>query len=185
MPFSRLNYEKVWTSDKDFPTYEGSETQVRLDMQYHPDAVKKFINEVLLPELEGAGGAALIGDEQKGNLAATLADFVDHFAQNDEAIRNLAGGESPEAVRASKVNFTADGWVEDADAGIWELRILQSQHKRLNDAFGYKLQSLVGDTYVTNTWEAACTDVGYDPDTQDVVLKAENAYNGAIVFFGV
>lgn len=185
MPFSRLNYEKVWTSDKDFPTYEGSETQVRADMQYHPDAVKRFINEVLLPELEAAAGAAKIGDEQKGNLAATLADFVEHFDQNDEAIRNLAGGESPEAVRASQVPFTVEGWVEDSGTGLWELRILQSQHKRLNAAFGYKLQSLVGETHVTNTWEVACTDVGYDRDTQDVVLRAENAYNGAITFFGV
>ena len=185
MPFSRLNYGKVWTSDKDFPIYEGSETKVRQDMQYHPDAVKQFINDVLLPELEGTGGAVKIGDEQEGNLAATLAAFVEHFDQNDEAIRNLAAGESPEAVRASQVSFTAEGWAEDTETGLWELRILQSQHKRLNEAFGFKLQSKVGESYLTNTWEVACTDVGYDPDTQDVVLTAENAYNGAITFFGV
>lgn len=179
MPFSRLNYEKVWTSDKDFPTYEGSETQVRQDMQYHPDAVKQFINEVLLPELEAAAGAAKIGDEQKGNLAATLADFVEHFETNDQAIRDLASGEAPEAVRSAQVEFTAEGWVEAGE--LWELRILQSQHRRLNSAFGYRLSSENGPC----AWEVHCTGVRYDTESGGVVLQAENAYNGTIAFFGV
>jgi len=185
MPFDRLNFGKVWTNEKDFPTYETSETQVREDMQYHPDAVKRYINEVLLPALEGPGAAGLIGDAQQGDLAATLADFVEHFESNDQAIRDLAAGEAPEAVRSAVVEFSAEGWAERADAEVFELRLSEEQHKRLNSAFGYNLQSLVDGAYRANTWEVKCTDVGYDTETGDIVLTAENAYSGAIVFFGV
>lgn len=177
MALTRLSYKKTWTNEKDFPTYEGSETQVREDMQYHPDAIKTYLNETLLPQLESSEGASHIGDEQRGNLAETLADFANHFAENDEAIRNLAGGETPEAMRAAKVSFTAEGWVEEN--GKYVLHIIQNQHKRLNDAFGYKLRSEAG----SNTWEVLGTDVSYADG--DVVLTAENSYNGEIVFFGV
>lgn len=64
MSLPELSYEKVWTSAEDFPTYEGSEEQVRLDYQYHPDAVKDYINERLIPALQGVGedvGASCIG----------------------------------------------------------------------------------------------------------------------------
>lgn len=64
MGLPELSYEKVWTSAEDFPTYEGSEEQVRRDYQYHPDAVKDYINEQLIPALQGVGedvGASCIG----------------------------------------------------------------------------------------------------------------------------
>lgn len=193
MAFKRFEYSKLWTNsdrEKGFPTYEASEDQVRKDMQLQPNEIRDFINNEFMGELETTGGvnklsgAEHIGDKFEGNVGATLAAYAAHFDQTDEAIRNLAGGESPEAVRASKVTFTSIGWVEDT-LDVWELRILQSQHKRLNDAFGYKLQSLVGETYMTNTWEVARTDVRYDSETQDIVLTAENPYNGVIVFYGV
>lgn len=185
MPFTRLAFEKLWTSDKDFPTYEGSENQVREDMQYHPDAIKTFLNEILLRELEGTGGAGLIGDEQRGNIADTLVEIFRHLEVNDQDIRNLAAGEAPEAVRSAKVSFTADGWVQDAETGLYELRILQSRHTRRNDSFGYKLQSKSDVVYRTNTWDTECTDVSYDQETTDIVLVSEAAYDGVIVFFGV
>ena len=64
MSLPELSYEKVWTSAEDFPTYEGSEEQVRADNQYHPDAIKDYLNNVLLPALSGRGsgdGAVNIG----------------------------------------------------------------------------------------------------------------------------
>lgn len=51
MAISDLVYQRVWTNREQFPTYEGSEDQVRLDLQYHPDAIKNFINDTLLPAL--------------------------------------------------------------------------------------------------------------------------------------
>lgn len=64
MSLPELSYEKVWTSPEDFPTFEGSEEQVRLDNQYHPDAIKNYINDDLLPALQGTGkgkGASCVG----------------------------------------------------------------------------------------------------------------------------
>lgn len=52
MALTLLNFGKVWTDSNDFPTYEGSEEQVRADLQYHPDAIKAFLNETLIPEME-------------------------------------------------------------------------------------------------------------------------------------
>ena len=75
MAFTKLTYERDWNRVEDFPTYQGSEQQVRADFQYHPDAILRYINETLLPALEAKSAAANIGDEQKGNLKATLADL--------------------------------------------------------------------------------------------------------------
>ena len=188
MAFTRLAFEKLWTNDRDFPTYEGSENQVRQDMQYHPDAIKTFLNEVLLKALEDPGASQSLGAAVTG-ISGTLQDVLDayleHLGKLDENVRDLAAGESPEAVRAAKVEFTADGWAEDGGSGLFELRILQSQHARLNDAFGYDLRSLVEGEPVTGTWETVCTRVVYDGESGDAVLTAENPYDGVIVFFGV
>jgi len=185
VPFTRLEYEKSWKRSEDFPTYEGDETKVREDMQYHPDAVKDFLNDTLMAELEGPGGAGKLGDSQKGTVEQSLAEAFRRLDAADSDIKNLAGGESPESVRAAVVTFTAEGWVEDETGGLYELRILSSQHKRLNDAFGFKLQHLVGEGYRTNSWAIAGTDVGYDRDSGDVILTSSVAYTGAITFFGV
>lgn len=75
MAFTKLTYEKDWNRAEDFPTYEGSEQQVRADLQYHPDAIMEFINETLLEELEGETGAANVGDSHEGTVALTLADL--------------------------------------------------------------------------------------------------------------
>ena len=185
MPFSRLSYEKSWTSEEDFPTYEGNEEQVRADMQYHPDAVKKFINETLLKELEEPAGAGKIGDEREGNLAQTLTAIYGTLESHAQDIVNLAAGDAPESVRSAQVAFTAGGWSQNENTGLYELHILQSQHKRLSGSFGYRLESQIGTAYKGGTWETACTAVDYDEGSQDVVLTAENAYAGSIIFFGV
>lgn len=185
MAFTRLDFKKLWTNEKDFPTYEGSENQVRQDMQYHPDAIRTYLNETLLKELEGSSGAGHIGDSQKGTLADTLVEIFRHFEQNDQDIRDLASGESPEAVRAARVEFDTTGWVLDSSTHLFELRLIQSQHTRRNDAFGYTLRCKAAEGEVANSWAAAGTDVVYDAESGDIILTAENAYAGVIVFFGV
>lgn len=55
MSLKRLLFEKLWTSSEDFPTLEENEERVREDFQYHPDAIKNFLNNVLLPALEKLG----------------------------------------------------------------------------------------------------------------------------------
>ena len=194
MAFKRFDFTRLWTSDdavKGFPAYEPSETKVREDMQYQPDEIKRFINDRFMAELESTGGeddsagADHIGDRQQGTVGATLDAFAERFESNERAIRDLAAGESPEAVQASEVAFTESGWTYREITDTWELRILQSQHKRRNAAFGYKLQSRVEGVMLANTWFVACTNVAYDSESGDVVLTAEEPYGGSIVFFGV
>lgn len=60
-----LEYEKVWTDSVDFPRYEPSEEQVRKDMQYHPDAIKDYINKVLIPAVSETYGEASVRAEQE------------------------------------------------------------------------------------------------------------------------
>ena len=88
-------------------------------------------------------------------------------------------------MRSAQVAFTAGGWTQDENTGLYELHILQSQHKRLSGSFGYRLESQIGSELRGGTWETACTAVDYDEGSQDVVLTAENAYAGSIIFFGV
>lgn len=185
MPFTRLRYQKSWTSSIDFPTYEGSEVQVREDMQYHPDAVKNFINQTLLAELEGSGGAAQIGDERGGTVAATLQDVYDTLTRHAEDIKNIAGGEAPEAVRAAYVAFAAQEWQLSQEDATYTLRIAQEKHKRVNQTFGYQLAWLSEDGARTNTWTTQATNVRYEAETGEIVLHSALAYDGAIVFFGV
>lgn len=182
MPFTRLQYGKVWTSSSDFPTFEESETQVREDLQYHPDAVKSFLNDTLIKELEASGGAGKIGDTRKGNLASTLTDIYSTLATHTENIKDLAAGEAPESVKASAVAFAASDWT--ASGSLYKLTISQSSHKRLSNLFGYKLEYNESGTYLTNVWATAGTDVAYD-SSGNVVLTSDSAYSGRIVFFGV
>lgn len=51
--FERLSFTKDWNNTSDFPTYEENETQVRADMQLLHDEVKAFINDKLIPGIEG------------------------------------------------------------------------------------------------------------------------------------
>lgn len=51
MAITELSYKRTWTSPADFPTVEPDEAKVRADLQYHPDAIKKYINSTLVPTL--------------------------------------------------------------------------------------------------------------------------------------
>ena len=47
-PLESFDYTRDWTKPADFPTFEDDETVVRADMQYQPDELKTFINNVLV-----------------------------------------------------------------------------------------------------------------------------------------
>ena len=185
MAFSRLSYAKVWTNSRDFPSYEGSETQVRADMQYHPDAVKQFINSVLLPELESSKGAGLIGDDRKGTVALTLADIYKVLADHEEDIKDLAGGEAPESIRGVRLTFALTDWALSDDGSYYKIVFSKDDHKRASNAFGYVLSYLSGGSYKKNTWATAGTDVRYSASTNEITLRTAEPYAGAVAFFGV
>ncbi len=49
MGLSRLSFLRDWRNPADFPTVEPDEVTVRADLQYHPEAIKDYINETLIP----------------------------------------------------------------------------------------------------------------------------------------
>ena len=89
MALETLTYGKLWTSATDFPTYEADETKVRADMQYHPDAIKAFLNEKIVAILNGVSGAENIGAADGKSVQANLDQLV-------EDIQALAGGTIPD-----------------------------------------------------------------------------------------
>ena len=53
MAFEKLSFTKDWKNASDFPTYEESEAQVRADLQALHDETRNFINNKLIPNIEG------------------------------------------------------------------------------------------------------------------------------------
>lgn len=79
-----LAFTKSWTSAADFPTYEDSETKVRADLQELHDQTKTYINEQLVPAMQGFVDKASPKLEQAhGHANKTLLDSYD---QTNEAI---------------------------------------------------------------------------------------------------
>lgn len=184
MAFTRLSYKKDWTRAEDFPTYQSDETQVRADLQYHPDAVKEYIN-TLLQELENKTAAAELGAMSDG-AAATVQSVLDshqsELKQLKEDIETVASGGVPSAVMSTAVTFSADSWA--TVSGAAQLTIPKSDHKRENANFGFNLYQLVDRVYRSGTWGAAATRVVYGSNGS-ITLTADEPYSGKIVFFGL
>ncbi len=185
MAFTRLTYERDWTKAEDFPTYESSEVQVRADMQYHPNAVKEFIN-TLLTTLEGQTAAASLGASDENGLATTMQSVLDTHAATlallQDEVHTMAGGGVPVSVQSVEVKFQKSSWL--TVAGGVTLTIAQNEHKRSRSAFGYNIYQLVNNIYRSGTWGAATTRVTYNPDGS-ITLATEQPYTGKIVFFGL
>ncbi len=185
MALTKLSYEKNWTKIEDFPAYEENEAQVRADMQYHPDAVKDYLNNQLLKELAAKGAAAELGAVNEG-AAATVQSVLDaHKSKLDqlkEDIETVASGGTPELVKSTPVSFSAGSWA--AVSGAVQLTIPKSDHKRENGNFGYNLYQLVDGVYRSGTWGTVSTRVVYNAGGS-IILTADEPYTGKIVFFGL
>lgn len=185
MAFTRLDYERNWTKAEDFPTHESSEVQVRADMQYHPNAVRDFLN-ALLDALESAAAAQSLGAADEKGAAATLQSILDSHADALAMLRDdvetLAGGGVPLSAQCTEVKFKKANWVSTTD-GV-KLVIARSDHNRVRSSFGYNIYQLVNNIYRSGTWGAAATRVTYNSDGS-ITLAADQAYTGKIVFFGL
>lgn len=190
MAFERLKFARLWTVDdeteeKGFRTYQDSETRVREDLQYHPDAILAFLNEKLLPALEGKGAAESIGVTMEGTEAATLAGALAHivaeFKRVDGRVDNMATGMLPGDMLAKKITFAETDW--KSGNGVYSLSILYANHTRVNDTFGYRLWCNTANGPVSDCWAVQGTSVVYINGT--VILTAEEPYSGHIVFTGV
>lgn len=185
MAFTRLEFKKDWTREADFPTYQDSEAQVRADLQYHPNALRDFINDTLLAALEAKAAAGSLGAVKDGaaeTVQSVLDRHAEELAQLVEDVKTVSSGGVPSVVRSSAVAFSANGWA--AVSGAVTLTIPKSDHKRESESFGYNLYQLVGGVYKSGTWGAAATRVTYNSGGS-ITLTADEAYSGKIVFFGM
>ena len=190
MAFERLKFARLWTVDdeteeKGFRTYQDSETRVREDLQYHPDAILAFLNEKLLPALESKDACESIGVTMEGTEAATLAGalahIVEEFKRVDGRVDNMATGMLPGDMLAKKITFAETDW--KSGNGVYSLSILYANHTRVNDTFGYRLWCNTANGPVSDCWAVQGTSVVYINGT--VILTAEEPYSGHIVFTGV
>ena len=185
MAFTRLEYERDWTRAEDFPTHANSELQVRADMQYHPNAVREFLN-ALLSSLESETAAASLGARDKNGFAATLQSVLDNHADTMALLRDdvdvLAGGGVPLSAQCAEVKFKKTSWL-NMDGGV-KLTIPQSDHKRNRSAFGFSIYQLVDNTYHSGTGGASATRVTYNAD-DSITMTTDQAYAGKIIFFGL
>lgn len=80
MGLSHLSFLRDWKNPADFPTVEPDEATVRADLQYHPDAIKNYINETLIPSHDSLTSAKHSHDN-KAVLDGITADDVAKLAQ--------------------------------------------------------------------------------------------------------
>lgn len=106
MEIKKLSYEKVWTNPSDFPTYQPDESQVRQDQQYHPDAIKDYINGELVPVLQN------LRDDSEAE-AEHIQDTDIHVTLEE---KSEWGGKI--WVAAAPPEQTSALWVDTADSGI-------------------------------------------------------------------
>ena len=188
MAFKRLEFGKTWRNHDDFPTYQDSEAQVREDLQYHPDAILSFLNDTFMKELEQEGAKHIgAGDsDEDGNvdtLETVLANIDSELSRLDDDLKNLAGGETPEAMRSKTVTFTAEDWTATGDSYV--LAIPRSSHGRASAAFGCQLWMLDNGVYRSDVWTVAGTTVRFVASSFDILMDAEEPYEGMVAFFGV
>ena len=185
MALKKLSYEKNWTRAEDFPAYEENERQVRADLQYHPDAIRDYLNDTLLPALEDRTAAGQLGAVHNGAAASVQTILDTHRMQMNQLaddLAELASGGVPAVIRSAAVTFDKDSW--STVDGMAHLAVSASDHRRENENFGYNLYLLADGTYRSGTWAAAMTCVLYNSDGS-ITLTAEEPYSGKIVFFGL
>lgn len=116
--FTPLEYDRVWTSEVDFPTYEDDEAIVRADLQYLFNSIKDYINgngeegNGLLEEIAAALASAIAGTIPDRSITSTklALDAFIHAAEQLATARNIRIANSDGSNPGSAVAFdgTAD-----------------------------------------------------------------------------
>ncbi len=99
---SDLTFTRTWLSAEDFPTIEPDETTVREDLQFHPDAIKMYINETLVPAYNALLAAGL---KSPGSLTLAGAVTAKYDGSSDVTV-TIPIGSGGDAVTAT-VTLTA------------------------------------------------------------------------------
>lgn len=185
----------------DEPNDVGGLTAAQLKAKFDEggEALKQYLNETLLPALNGDHAAAELG-AVFGGEETTIQKALDSLAAAGTQAGNVpAGGAAGSVLRKrsdewhdlewvqmnqfAAVPFTAAQWTKGED-GSFLLTIPRSDHGRDGESFGCVLRHRVNGTLASGTWAALGTQSAFDPDTGAVRLTAEDAYDGAALFYG-
>lgn len=199
MEFTKLEKDMgIIAKLEDEPNDVGGLTAAQLKTKFDEggESVKQYINETLLPELEGEGAAAALGAVMDGN-ATTVQEALDTLREAGVQAGNMpTGGASGEFLRKqsdgtydvrwtpliSRVEFSSDDWIEQEDGG-YTLTVSAESHKRAQAVYGCLLRHKVGEVYKTNTWAVMGTTDRMDGDSGAIVLDSGEAYDGCAMFF--
>ena len=106
MGLSHLSFLRDWKNPADFPTVEPDEATVRADLQYHPDAIKNYINETLIPSHDSLTSAKHSHDNKT---------ILDGITANDVA-------KWRESIGTFRVNVTYSNGAYSADRTFAEIK---------------------------------------------------------------
>lgn len=87
MALSKISFSKNWTNPDDFPTYEGTESKVREDMQLLHDETKEFINNTLTVELDAVQSNNVATFATQAALNAVIAGISPEISRSVDALK--------------------------------------------------------------------------------------------------
>lgn len=203
MPFTKLEKDMgIIAKLEDEPNDVGGLTAAQLKDKFDEGgvAVKKYLNETLLPELAATDAAEKLGAQLNGEsmsvqealdelqVAAVKSGNVPVGGFAGDILRKRSDGLydlewSSAAQISTAVEFAQEDWTQGAD-GSYTLRIPAQQYLRGGAAFGCALRHRVNGALVDGTWATQGTQSLLDVQTGDVVLTAQDAYSGSAVLFG-
>lgn len=88
MALDLLSFTRTWLSAEDFPTIEPDEATVRKDLQFHPDAIKKYLNEVVVPAIDSITAN---GVKSPGKLVFSGAVTATYTGEQDVNVKIPVG----------------------------------------------------------------------------------------------
>ena len=106
MGLRRLSFLRDWKNPADFPTVEPDEATVRADLQYHPDAIKDYINGTLIPSHDA------LTDAKHSHNNKTVLDGI--------TADDVATGRG--TIGTFRINVTLSGGVFSADKTFDEIK---------------------------------------------------------------
>ena len=185
---------------EDEPNDVGGLTAAQLKAKFDEagEAVKDYLNDTLLPELENPAAAAALGAVLEGK-ETTVQGALDLLLMASIQSGNVpTGGAAGEYLRKRSdamydlewgelglfhtVAFAAADWVSGSDG--YTLTVAAADHGRSSAAFGCALRHRVDGVLKANTWAVLGTGSSYDEATGVITLTSPAAYEGTAVFYG-
>lgn len=199
MGFTKLDKDmSIIAKLDDEPNDVGGLTAAELKDKFDEggQALKRYLNEVLLPELAAQTAAAALGAVLDGG-ETTVQQALDTLRQAGVQAGNVpTGGADGQFLRKqsdgtydvrwttliSRVEFSADDWEADGSGG-YTMTVPTDRHGRRNANYGCLIRHKAGAVYKTGTWAVMGTQDHWDTDSGGIVLSAGEAYDGCVMFF--